>query len=198
MMGPRTRRRAPMTRIEEPLWLPEGFLRRIVHLCTSCWCVLNPRSGYWIALLSKWRWESCWNRNFYVFQVASVLAHLASLISSFDVDVVFIFDYYFVFLDRSPHISSVTHPSKFPWTWHSHVQHEKLGAHMIYAPPIHDYVVFGNLTLGWNGEFWLGLRTVRDQSSFLENFQTIGTQKLCSFNWVLGQRPHPYTPHLSL
>jgi hypothetical protein len=45
MMGPQTRRRAPMAPIEEPLWLPEGFLRRTVHSCTSVG-VLNLRSGY--------------------------------------------------------------------------------------------------------------------------------------------------------
>jgi hypothetical protein len=25
--------------IEKLIWLPQGFLRRTVHLCTSCWCV---------------------------------------------------------------------------------------------------------------------------------------------------------------
>jgi hypothetical protein len=38
MMGPQTRRCVPMTWIEKLLWLPQGFLRRMVHLCTSCWC----------------------------------------------------------------------------------------------------------------------------------------------------------------
>ena len=179
MMGRQKRRRALATRIEEPLWLREGFLRRIVHLCTSHWCVLNLRSKYWITLPSKWRLEFCWNRNFDILQVASVwhiwldFYTFSTLSSSSFLTVTF-----FLWTDphKFPHHVPcgwrATQPFRFPWTWHSHVRHGKRFMH----PPsiayvfLYDYFVFANstfVTLGWNGEFWLGPRTVRDQISFL-------------------------------